>query len=65
MQVDCDIFPLAVRFDPVYGDAFWFKGSFASYCFSMMTSWAIVCDVFYLPPVRKLPGESASIFAAR
>lgn len=64
-EVDCDIYPVAVRFDPVYGDAFWYEGGFASYCFSMMTSWAIVCDVFYLPPMRKGPDESASHFANR
>ncbi|KAF2361409.1 Phospholipid/glycerol acyltransferase, partial [Trinorchestia longiramus] len=64
-EVDCDIFPIAVKFDPVYGDAFWFEGGFFSYCLSMMTSWAIVCDIHYLPPMRKQPDESASHFANR
>lgn len=31
----------------------------------MMTSWAIVCDVWYLPPMRKLPNEDAVQFANR
>ncbi|OQV11837.1 putative Glycerol-3-phosphate acyltransferase 3 [Hypsibius exemplaris] len=31
----------------------------------MMTSWAIVCDVWYLPPMRRKEGEDAAMFAAR
>ena len=35
------------------------------YLLMMMTSWAIVCDVWYLPPMQKLPDEDAAVFAAR
>lgn len=31
----------------------------------MMTSWAIVCDVWYLPPMYRQEGESAIDFANR
>jgi len=31
----------------------------------MMTSWAIVCDVWYLPPMTRKPGENAVEFANR
>ena len=31
----------------------------------MMTSWAIVCDVWYLPPMNKKPDEDAITFANR
>lgn len=31
----------------------------------MMSSWAIVCDVWYLPPMYKKEGESAIDFANR
>jgi len=31
----------------------------------MMTSWAIVCDVWYLPPMYRQDGESAIDFANR
>jgi len=30
-----------------------------------MTSWAIVADVWYLPPMRKKEGESSMQFAGR
>lgn len=31
----------------------------------MMTSWAIVCDVWYLPPMYKQEDESSIDFASR
>lgn len=31
----------------------------------MMTSWAIVCDVWYLPPMTRREGESSIDFANR
>lgn len=35
------------------------------YLFLMMTSWAIVCDVWYLPPMYQQEDESAIEFANR
>jgi len=35
------------------------------YLYMMMTSWAIVCDVWYLPPMYRQEGESAIDFANR
>ncbi len=31
----------------------------------MMSSWALVCDVWYLPPMHRRPEESAIDFANR
>ena len=31
----------------------------------MMTSWAIVCDVWYLPPMKRQTDEDAITFANR
>ena len=36
-----------------------------TYIYLMMTSWAIVCDVWYLPPMTKKPEEDAITFANR
>jgi len=36
-----------------------------TYLLMMMTSWAIVCDVWYLPPVEQNEGEDAIQFANR
>ncbi|CAL4061621.1 unnamed protein product, partial [Meganyctiphanes norvegica] len=64
-EIDSVIYPIAIRFDPRYGDAFWWQDTFLEYVFSMMTSWAIVADIWYLPPMRKGPNESAVAFSER
>lgn len=64
-ELDSTIYPIAIRFDPRYGDAFWYQDTFAEYIFSMMTSWAIVVDVWYLPPMQRGEKESGVAFAQR
>ncbi|XP_055838270.1 glycerol-3-phosphate acyltransferase 3 isoform X3 [Episyrphus balteatus] len=61
------IYPVAIKYDPRFGDAFWnsSKYSMMQYLYMMMTSWAIVCDVWYLPPMYRHEGESAIDFANR
>lgn len=43
------------QYDPKFGDAFWnsSKYSMVSYLLRMMTSWALVCNVWYLPPMHQ------------
>ncbi|XP_055376674.1 glycerol-3-phosphate acyltransferase 3-like [Condylostylus longicornis] len=61
------IYPVAVKYDARFGDAFWnsSKYSMMQYLYMMMTSWAIVCDVWYLPPMYQKENESAIDFANR
>lgn len=61
------IYPVAIKYDPRFGDAFWnsSKYSMVAYLYMMMTSWAIVCDVWYLPPMYQQENESAIDFANR
>jgi len=61
------IYPVAIKYDPKFGDAFWnsSKLSMISYLIMMMTSWAIVCDVWYLPPMHRHEDEDAIEFANR
>ena len=35
------------------------------YLLDIMSSWALVCDVWYLPPVKRQENESAIQFANR
>ena len=63
--MDSVVYPIAIRFDPRYGDPFWWQDTFGQYCLSMMTSWAIVCDVYYLPPMTRREGETGAEFANR
>ena len=56
-----------MKYDPRFGDAFWNSSSqgWCEYIVQMMSSWAIICHVWYLPPMRKLPNEDAIQFANR
>ncbi|XP_049788974.1 glycerol-3-phosphate acyltransferase 4 isoform X4 [Schistocerca nitens] len=61
------IYPVAIKYDPKFGDAFWNSSRYSmmQYLYMMMTSWAIVCDVWYLPPMYQQEGETAIDFANR
>ncbi|CAL8278853.1 unnamed protein product [Merluccius merluccius] len=66
-EIGGTIYPVAIKYDPRFGDAFWnsAKYNMVSYLLRMMTSWAIVVNVWYLPPMTKQVGEDASQFAQR
>ncbi|OQV25367.1 Glycerol-3-phosphate acyltransferase 4 [Hypsibius exemplaris] len=65
-ELDSPVYPVAIRYNPVFGDAFWgAQPTMQAHIWSMLTSWAIVCDVWYLPVMNKLPGEDAASFANR
>ena len=59
--------PIAIRYDPVFVDAFWNskRQSFTAHLLALMTSWAVVCDVYFLEPQARGPGETAAAFAER
>ncbi|XP_078668488.1 glycerol-3-phosphate acyltransferase 3-like isoform X1 [Branchiostoma floridae x Branchiostoma belcheri] len=66
-EVGGTIYPVAIKYDARFGDAFWnsSKYNMIQYLLLMMTSWAIVCDVWYLPPMHRKEGEIAVEFANR
>ncbi|XP_062991705.1 glycerol-3-phosphate acyltransferase 3 [Elgaria multicarinata webbii] len=66
-EIGGTIYPVAIKYDPRFGDAFWnsSKNGIVSYLLRIMTSWAIVCHVWYLPPVTREDGEDAVQFADR
>jgi len=66
-EVGGKIYPVAIKYDPLFGDAFWNSSKYGmmTYILMMMTSWAIVCDVWYLPPMIKKDEEDAVTFANR
>ncbi|KAI4480136.1 hypothetical protein M0804_010497 [Polistes exclamans] len=61
------IYPVAIKYDPRFGDAFWNSSRFSmlQYLYMMMSSWAIVCEVWYLPPMYRNEGETGIDFANR
>ncbi|XP_064006443.1 glycerol-3-phosphate acyltransferase 3-like isoform X1 [Pogoniulus pusillus] len=66
-EVGGTIHPVAIKYDPRFADPFWdsTKHSMISYMFNMLTSWAVVCNVWYLPPMVKEEEEDAVRFANR
>ncbi|XP_051541273.1 glycerol-3-phosphate acyltransferase 4-like isoform X1 [Myxocyprinus asiaticus] len=66
-EIGCTVYPVAIKYDPRFGDAFWNSSKFGmvSYLLHMMSSWAIVCSVWYLPPMSKMEREDAVQFANR
>ncbi|XP_056146664.1 glycerol-3-phosphate acyltransferase 4 [Lampris incognitus] len=66
-EIGCTVYPVAIKYDPRFGDAFWNSSKFGmvNYLLRMMSSWAIVCSVWYLPPMNREEGEDAMQFANR
>lgn len=66
-EVGSVVYPVAIKYDPKFGDAFWNSSRYSmmQYLYMMMTSWAIVAEVWYLPPMEQKPGETAIDFANR
>ena len=56
-----------LQYDPRFGDALWNSSRYSMlhYIYMMMTSWAIVCDVWYLPPMVRNENETSIDFANR
>ena len=61
------IVPVAIKYNKIFVDAYWNsrKQSFAQHLFSLMTSWAVVCDVYYMDPQYRREGETSTEFAGR
>ncbi|XP_018109969.1 glycerol-3-phosphate acyltransferase 4 S homeolog isoform X2 [Xenopus laevis] len=66
-EIGATVYPVAIKYDPRFGDAFWnsSKNGMVTYLLRMMTSWAIVCSVWYLPPMTRQENEDAVQFANR
>ncbi|XP_037609258.1 LOW QUALITY PROTEIN: glycerol-3-phosphate acyltransferase 3 [Sebastes umbrosus] len=66
-EIGGTIYPVTIKYDARFGDAFWNSGKYnmVSYLLRMMTSWAIVVNVWYLPPMTIQDGEDAAQFANR
>ncbi|URE06430.1 acyltransferase, partial [Musa troglodytarum] len=66
-ELGCAVCPVAIKYNKIFVDAFWNskKQSFTMHLVQLMTSWAVVCDVWYLEPQYMRPGETAIEFAER
>jgi len=61
------VYPVAIKYNKLFSDPFWNsrEQSFMRHLFNLVTSWAVVCDVWYLEPQSRQPGESSADFANR
>lgn len=64
LQIGSTIYPIAIKYDSRLGDAFWNSSeqSYGEYLWMMMTSWAIICDVWYMPPMTRIVSCCFSLF---
>ena len=56
-----------MQYDPRFADPFWnsSKQTLSKHLVMILTSWALVVDIWYLPPMTMEPGEDAVHFANR
>lgn len=55
-----------IKFDLMgYFDLFWCRQSFTMHLVRLMTSWAVVCEVWYLEPQTLREGETPIEFSER
>uniref|UniRef100_H2LY74 Glycerol-3-phosphate acyltransferase 4 n=1 Tax=Oryzias latipes TaxID=8090 RepID=H2LY74_ORYLA len=66
-EIGCTIFPVAIKYDFRFGDAYWNSSKFGlvHHLLRIMSSWGLVCSVWYLPPMNREEGEDAVQFAKR
>mmetsp|Transcript_12225 Transcript_12225/g.29796 ORF Transcript_12225/g.29796 Transcript_12225/m.29796 type:complete len:468 (-) Transcript_12225:358-1761(-) len=59
--------PIAIKYNKVFVDAFWNskRQTFGQHLMRLMSSWALVCDVWFLEPQSQRPGETPDEFAGR
>ena len=66
-ELDSAVCPIAIKYNKIFVDAFWSSRtqSFTMHLVELMTSWAVVADVYFLEPQEKREGETAIEFASR
>lgn len=66
-ELGVPVVPVAIRYNKLFVDPFWNsrQQSFPMHLVELMTSFCLICDVWYLKPQVRRPGESATQFAAR
>jgi hypothetical protein len=66
-ELNVPINPIAIKYNTVFVDGYWNSRaeSFAAHQFRIMTSWAMVVDIWFMDPVERAPGETGADFARR
>ncbi|KAG9391390.1 Glycerol-3-Phosphate Acyltransferase 3-like [Carpediemonas membranifera] len=66
-QLGADVCPVAIKYNFMFSNVYWNskRESFTKYILKLWHGWAIVGDVYFLPPMSIEPGESPQQFAGR
>lgn len=66
-ELGVPIAPIAIKYNKLFVDPFWSSRdqSFAGHLFELMTSWCMICDVYFMEPTMRRDGESGEDFANR
>ncbi|GBG34725.1 Glycerol-3-phosphate acyltransferase 3 [Hondaea fermentalgiana] len=66
-EIGVPVVPVAIKYNKLFVDPFWNsrQQSFPMHLVELMTSFCLICDVWYLKPHVRRPGESSTQFAAR
>lgn len=66
-ELGATIHPVVIKYHREFADPYWNsqEQNMLTYLAMIMTSWAIVCDIDYLPPTRLKEGETSIEFAQR
>jgi|MDSW01.3.fsa_nt_gb glycerol-3-phosphate O-acyltransferase 3/4 len=66
-DLGCKVCPIAIKYNKIFAETFWHsrRQSFTQHLMSLMTSWAVVADVWYLEPQEQREGEDGIQFANR
>ena len=68
-DMGAEVIPIAIKYNKIFVDAFWNSRAqpFPMHLLTLMCSWAVVCDVWYLSPQRRreAEGETAIEFSER
>ncbi|KAJ3106108.1 1-acylglycerol-3-phosphate O-acyltransferase 6 (lysophosphatidic acid acyltransferase, zeta) [Phlyctochytrium bullatum] len=64
-EMDAAVVPVAIKYNKAWADAYWHSKTqtFTTHILYLMTRWALVADVWYLPPQKLRKGETSSDFA--
>ena len=66
-DMGAEVVPIAIKYNKIFVDAFWNSRAqaFPMHLLTLMTAWAVVCDVWYLQPQTKREEETAVEFSER
>jgi glycerol-3-phosphate O-acyltransferase 3/4 len=66
-ELDVPINPIAIKYQKIFVDGYWNsrEQSFLQHLIRLMTSWAVVVDVWFMDQQTRRPGEKPEEFASR